>query len=132
MANAGGTSFAGGTTSQSFPGIRPDALVGTDPAFLLGLQQDSNFRTNVGIYNYDTSSAHTFTVNIHGLSNTSMTVTVPAWSIVQTSIPAGNWGPLFAIVFPDSGMNGQWWAAYASSSDNKTGDGWITIGSQDN
>jgi hypothetical protein len=130
MANAAGTIFAGGTTSQSFPGIDVASLDGTANAYLLGLQQDSQFRTNVGIYNYDTSNAHTFTVNVHGsFGDTSTTVTVPAWSIVQTSIPAGNWGPLFLVVIPDSGM-ASWWAAYASSSDNRTGDGWISIGSQ--
>src|SRR5581483_5978493 len=53
MARAGGTIFQGGTTSQSFPSVRIDSLVGTKRAFVLGLQQDSNFRTNIGIYNDD-------------------------------------------------------------------------------
>jgi len=131
QANASGTQFAGGTTSQSFPSTMIDTVSGTGRAFLLGLQQDSRFRTNIGIFNNDLSDPHTFTVNVLGTSGqTTFTITVPAWSMVQQSLPGGTWGNLYLVVTPDSGMTGEWWSVYASSSDNITGDGWVTVGSQ--
>lgn len=131
QANTAGTQFAGGTTSQSFPSTMIDTIQGTGRAYLLGLQQDSRFRTNIGIFNDDTTNAHTFAVQVLGISGqTTFTITVPAWSMVQQSLPAGNWGNLYLVVTPDSGMTGQWWSVYASSSDNITGDGWVTVGSQ--
>lgn len=131
QANTAGTQFAGGTTSQSFPSTMIDTISGTRRAYLLGLQQDSRFRTNIGIFNDDLDTAHTFAVEVLGTGGvTTFTVTVPAWSMVQQSLPAGNWGNLYLVVTPPAGMTGEWWSVYASSSDNITGDGWVTLGSQ--
>ena len=42
---------ATGTVSQPFPGVDPDNLTGDYEALVLGLRQDSAYRTNVGIVN---------------------------------------------------------------------------------
>jgi len=133
QANSAGTVFAGGTTSQAFPPLTIDNLSGTASATILGLQQDGTFRTNVGIFSEDSSRSHTFGVSLVGTGgNTTFTITVQAWSMNQVSVPAGNWGNFALTITPDSSMSGQWWSAYASSSDNITGDGWVSIGSQNN
>ena len=131
QANSAGTPFAGGTTSQAFPPVTIDNLSGTLPVTILGLQHDGTFRTNVGIFNKDITRAHTFSVQLAGTGgSTTFTISVPAWSMNQVSVPAGNWGNFALTITPDSTMSGEWWAAYASSTDNITGDGWVSIGSQ--
>lgn len=131
MANTNGTPFAGGTSSQSLPAVVANAVTGPEPAYILGLRQDANFRSNIGIWNHDLFDAHTFTVTIvpaNGERST-FTVHVPAWTVVQTAFPAGNFGSFMAIVTPPAEFN-DWWVSYASSNDNTTGDGWVSVGSQ--
>ena len=120
-----------GTVSQNFGGMGIFHTEGTGQAFALGLQQDAKFRTNIGIVNIDFFSAHTWTVQVVGtLGSTSFQVTVPAFSMVQTNIPSGTYGSLYVVFTPDSGMSGQDWSAYGSSSDNGTGDGWVSTATQ--
>jgi hypothetical protein len=120
-----------GTVSQNFGGMGIFHTEGTGPAFALGLQQDSKFRTNIGIVNIDFFNAHTWTVQVVGTSgSTSFTVQVPAFSMVQTSIPGGTFGPLYVVFTPDGSMSGEDWSAYAATSDNGTGDGWVSTATQ--
>jgi hypothetical protein len=132
MAYSSGTSFDGGTTSQSFPAVKIDNVHGSARAYILGLQQDIKYRTNIGIYNDDPNNAHTFTVRAISADNQtfSFTITVQPWSMNQMAVPFGTWGNFMAIVSPDAGIGTENWAAYGSSTDNITGDGWVSIGSQ--
>ena len=129
-----GTAFEGGTTSQSFPGVKIDAVKGSAKATILGLRQDNKFRSNFGVYNDDPMTAHTFTVRIVGVDNAasaSMTITVQPWSMAQVGAPPGSiWGNFMAFVTPDGTISNLNWAAWGSSTDNATGDGWVSIGSQ--
>jgi len=131
-AYSSGTPLEGGTTSQSFPSVKIDAVHGSARVYILGLQQDLKYRTNIGIYNDDPTSAHTFTVRLLSADSqtTSFTITVQPWSMAQGPVPAGNWGNIMAVITPDSSIGNENWAAYGSSTDNITGDGWVSIGSQ--
>jgi len=133
MGLSAGTPFEGGTTSQSFPSVRADTVRGTARAYILGLQHDVKYRTNIGVYNDDPTSAHTFVVRLLGADNlttTSFTITVQPWSMNQVPVPAGNWGNFMAVVSPDANIGSSNWATWGSSTDNITGDGWVSIGSQ--
>lgn len=125
---------ATGTVSQPFPGVEPDYMTGEYEAFILGLRQDANYRTNYGILNlYEEPITFTLTVfpEVFGggpLPET--TVTVPAGSMIQTSIPAGAHGKLSLLVSVEQDIPGDdhTWVTWASSTDNTTGDGWVSLG----
>ena len=121
-----------GTVSQNFGGSGIFQIEGNGQAFALGLRQDTGYRTNVGILNADFSNAHTWTVQAVGTNgSTSFTVTVPAFSMVQTNLPSGNYGNLYVIFTPPSDVTSiDSWTAYASSTDNGTGDGWVSPATQ--
>jgi hypothetical protein len=120
---------AQGTVSLSFPSIGVLDSFGNSFAYALGMRHDPSYRCNVGIVNLDTASAHTWNVNLNGLSgSTSFQVTVDPVSMKQVSVPAGNYGDLLVSLAPT--VNGFWWSAYAASVDNITGDGWVSHASQ--
>ncbi len=130
QANAAGTRFEGGTTSQSFPSAYIGSVTGSNAAFVLGLQQDDRFRSNIGIFNHDLFNSRTWTVQVTGTrGQTTFTITVPQWSMVQAGVPPGIFGSFYATVTPEAAMT-DWWAVYGSSVDNLTGDGWVSMGSQ--
>ena len=118
-----------GTMSQSAPAVPVNGLVGSQfSAFSVGSRQDDNYRTNVGLVNLS-NAPQTFRVNIFGSNNfaeADFNVTVPAMSMVQTAIPAGNFGTM-SVIFALLGSNVSTvnWAAYATTVDNRTGDSWL-------
>jgi hypothetical protein len=123
-----------GTVSQPFDAIDPDTLSSQyiDEAVALGLRQDANFRTNFGIVNVDAAD-HVFNVSFVGEKlQTTLTVTVKAYGMIQQSIPAGDYGAV-SILFQvtDAGNNFVSWVGYASSTDNISGDGWVSVASAD-
>ena len=123
---------AEGTVSQEFPPVDVYNLLVADQSASLGLRQDDGFRTNFGIVNAD-KVPHIVRVTAIGERLTKDTIiTVPAYGMVQSSIPAGDYGAL-TVVFDitDSGGASIAWVAYASSTDNITGDGWVSIASAD-
>lgn len=121
---------ATGTVSQTFIGADLLSTRGSDRAISLGLRHDDTFRTNVGIVNLDFLSTRTWTVQIIGSSGSAtFPVTVGAFSMNQVSVPAGNYGNLRVVFTPESAMTSSW-NAYASSTDNRTGDGWVSPASQ--
>ncbi len=123
---------ATGTVSQEFPPVDPDSLSTEDEALSMGLRADSGYRTNFGIVNAD-DTPHTFHVTFIGeRAGTEATVTVSGAGMIQQAIPPGDYGAL-SIVFTvtDSGTSGISWVAYASSTDNITGDGWVSIAAAD-
>jgi hypothetical protein len=116
------TNSTGGSLNQFFPAVPLNDAPGSARAMSMGLRQDSVFRTNVGIANFDTTLSRTFTIRVVGDIERTTTVTVPPLSMVQTPIPPGNYGDLF-VQF-DGPASGFWWSAYAASVDGATSDGW--------
>jgi len=123
-----------GTVSQPFDAVDPDtqSLQFIDEAVALGLRQDANFRTNFGIVNVDAAD-HVYKVSFIGEKlQTTLTVTVKAYGMIQTSIPAGDYGAVTILYqITDAGNNFVSWVGYASSTDNTTGDGWVSLASAD-
>lgn len=121
-----------GTVSQPFDAIDPDTLSVQyiDEGIALGLRQDADFRTNFGIVNVD-PSPHAYKVSFVGEKlQTDITLTVPAYGMIQQAIPAGDYGALQLLYqVTDAGTNTVSWIGYASSTDNVTGDGWVSIAS---
>ena len=121
-----------GTVSQPFDAIDPDTLSVQyiDEGIALGLRQDADFRTNFGIVNVD-PSPHAYKVSFVGEKlQTNITLTVPAYGMIQQAIPAGDYGALQLLYqVTDAGNNNVSWIGYASSTDNVTGDGWVSIAS---
>jgi hypothetical protein len=129
---------ATGTVSQPFPGVDPNHLKGEYEAFVLGLRQDSAYRTNFGIVNlYNTQLNFLVTVFPESAAPGALTevhVTIPAMSMIQQALPAGAYAtPINLLVEVDQNVSGsnQVWTAYASSTDNITGDGWVSIAGKD-
>jgi hypothetical protein len=115
-----------GTSSQQFPPVGLDDLVGSLEAYSIGLRHDSGFRTNAGVVNLD-NAAHTWDVEVWGAGMSSpatFAITAQPCSLQQGAIPAGNYGPLL-LSFQQRSPTGLYWTAYGSSTDNVTGDGWI-------
>lgn len=114
-----------GTVSQSFASVDILDHFSSSPAYGLGLVQDASYRTNVGVVNLDDSAQQ---VEIHAIGmrlTTEMTMTVPPYSMMQQPIPAGDYGQLILYIPRDSSAS-MWFSAYASSVDNRTGDGWVS------
>jgi len=123
-----------GTVSQPFEAVDPDTFsaVLKDEAVSLGLRQDADFRTNFGIVNVD-SLQRTYKVTFIGEKlTTTLTIPVPPFGMIQQAIPAGDYGAL-QIVFQvtDAGQDFVSWVGYGSSTDNITGDGWVSLASAD-
>jgi hypothetical protein len=114
---------AAGSVSQEFASVAVEDSLATSYGY--GLRQDAQFRTNVGFVNlYDVGN--TFTVAVVGTGgNTTIVQDVLPFSMQQRPVPAGNWGDFYIRVStPSSNFN--WWSAYASSTDNISGDGWVS------
>lgn len=121
-----------GTVAQDFPPVTFGDLMGPTGAGSLGLRQDADFRTNGGIVNLDTSP-HTFTITVLGLSPptlASSTATVPPFSMFLGSVASGDFGDLAVLFQPESTAPNFSWTAFATTVDNKTGDGWVSPASQ--
>jgi len=118
-----------GTVSQSFPAVSILDSFDNFTAFALGLRQDANYRTNVGVVNLD-SAVHTWTITSLN-TNATMTLQVQPYSLSQTGVPAsfaGSSGNL-SLTYDVADTNITW-SAYASSVDNVTGDGWVSRATQ--
>lgn len=118
-----------GTVSQNFPAVDVKDSLGSLSAYVLGLKQNSQYRSNVGIVNLD-AVTHTWTVRSI-INGAAVTITVPPDSVVQTGIAAGsglsNGNLALSISTTDSSF---WWSAYGTSVDNVTGDGWVARATQ--
>lgn len=118
---------ASGTVSQPFPSYATDDLFSSLTAYIIGLRHDAQFRTNIGVVNLDTVE-HIWDVEIHGAVTAGpgrTTITAPGCALAQIGAPSGNWGPALVALKARSPAP-QYWSAYASSTDNITGDGWIS------
>jgi len=121
-----------GTVSQEFPGVDPDYFSMFDEGVSMGLRQDTDYRTNWGIVNID-SVSHAFHITFMGENNQSATlnVTVPAYGMIQQPAPTGTFGALNILFSGTDVTTFSSFIAYASSTDNITGDGWVSIASAD-
>jgi len=118
-----------GSVSQNFDAVSLTDSIGSLTAYIIGLKQSNAFRSNVGIVNLDTV-AHNWTIR-SAITGASSTVTVQGFSITQTGAPAGSAdsGGNVALTLNSDGF-GFYWSAYGSSTDNTTGDGWISRAKQ--
>lgn len=115
-----------GELSQSFPAIYPDYLTVETEALALGHRQDPNFRVNAGVVNLS-ETAQSFSVTIfHETGFTGLTINVPPFSMNQVPIPAGDFGALSLLFFPNSDEAFEW-IGYAASNDNRSGDSWSSF-----
>ncbi len=130
---------ATGTVSQPFSGVDPDHLSGDFESIVMGLRQDASYRTNFGIVNLSNQTL-SFTVTVFpevvapGTQLTEVHVTLPALSMTQQGLPAGSYStPINLLVQVDNNVPSSTlhWSAYASSTDNITGDGWVSIAAKD-
>ncbi|MEO8215997.1 MAG: kelch repeat-containing protein [Acidobacteriota bacterium] len=113
-----------GSLSQAFPAVSIASLGGVTAAKAIGLRMDSNFRTNVGVVNLDTTS-RTFLVTLTGERQSStLPIVVEPFSMRQVPVPEGDYGALTALFTVGGGEFP--WTAYGSSVDNLTGDGWTS------
>lgn len=118
---------ASGTVSQPFEATDPFSFYVFETATIMGLRQDTQYRTNYGIVNID-DVPHTFNVHFLGENQqTTSTITIPAGGMVHQAIPQGNYGPL--VIEMDVDDPEAPWIGYGTSNDNITGDGWVSIGS---
>jgi hypothetical protein len=113
-----------GTVSQSFDAVSLIDSIGSLTAFVIGLKQNSAFRTNVGVVNLD-SVAHTWTIRSVA-TGVITTVTVQPLSVSQVGLAAGSASASGAVTLTmQSDGFGFYWSAYGTSVDNVTGDGWV-------
>jgi hypothetical protein len=110
----------GGTASQNFPSMSVLVPAGQQSAF--GLRSDESYRTNWGIFNYDTVT-RTFDILFDGFRGSSqITRDIPPCSLVQQLVPGGPYGSLEIVFAPRDG--GGLYFAYGSSVDNTSLDAW--------
>jgi hypothetical protein len=120
---------ASGTVSQPFPGVEPDYMTNEEEGVVLGLRQDAQYRTNFGILNIsEIDLTFNMTVLAEDHPDVERSVTVPSLSMVQTGIPAGDHGLLSLAFEVTSAPTTEFtWVSYGTSTDNLTGDGWVSI-----
>jgi hypothetical protein len=115
-----------GSVSQNFTAIDVNDSLGSLPATLMGLKQNSQFRTNVGIVNLDTSAGHTWTFT-SDFTGAVTSLFVQPCSVGQIGAVAGSGSALGNASFTvKSDGFGFYWSGFGSSSDNVTGDGWVS------
>src|SRR5581483_8730794 len=114
------------TVSQSMQAVRVLDFYSDQVLYALGLRQDENFRTNVGVVNWD-KSPRTFTVTVTGTrGNTQFPFTAQPFGFTQAPLPAGNFGAIeLTIEAEQVSCCRYFWTAYGTSVDNRSGDGWV-------
>jgi hypothetical protein len=127
-----------GTVSQQFQAVDPFSFDFYYDTVAVGLQHNAQYRTSWGIVNLD-EVEHRYRVYPTSLFNNRQDdffVTVPAFSMTQQALPRDvDFGPDGMMVVID--MNDDFedfvppWVAFASSTDNETGDGWVVLSSAD-
>ncbi len=115
-----------GTTSQNFPSMSLQMPVGIGAQSTWGLRSDEFYRSNWGIFNYDTS-ARTFDISVDGFRGSwSIAVSVDACSLVQQPVQGGPYGSFQLTIRPRDTKASYF--TYGSSVDNVTGDAWSVTG----
>ena len=110
----------GGTASQNFPSMSVQVPAGAQSAF--GLRSDEFYRTNWGIFNYD-SLQRTFDLVFNGpRGQAQASVNIPPCSLIQQPVTGGPYGSLEILFSPRDGRG--LFYAYGSSVDNVSSDAW--------
>lgn len=129
-ARTGSGTFSQGIYGATLTGPGTDDLQPIT-AWIYGLRQDANFRTNYGIVNL-ADAPRSFTIVATGETGARFErhVTLPAASMLHDSLPfAQNFGPLTFEMVIDYVIPPQVslpWTGFASSVDNQTGDAWYS------
>ena len=125
-----------GTVSLPFAPVSPTHLFAEYEAILLGLRIDADFRTNFGIVNLSPAVTLPFVVTVipetPGVGSIQISLSLPPLSMVQQGIsgsPANGQVNILVNVNADIPRDEFFWTAYASSNDNTTGDGYVSIAS---
>lgn len=113
-----------GEVSQNFDAIDPGDITGNGFTYILGLRQDSRFRSNIGIVNFS-GAAHSWTVTSLSTGVTS-TINVPPYSVIQTGVAAGSASSNGFVQLGLATNSNDTWSAYGTTNDNTTGDGWVS------
>ncbi len=126
---------AAGIVSFPFPAVDLNHLQGEYEAIILGLRQDAGHRTNYGIVNLSEEDDLVFRVWVYtedALVAEVDVVEIPAGSMIQRSLPAGEHGNFSLLVSVDTDVPGDThaWTAYATSNNNISNDGWVSIAAQ--
>jgi photosystem II stability/assembly factor-like uncharacterized protein len=104
--------------SQTIPSANAASFSAHAHARMSGLQQDSQFRANIGVVNLS-ADAHQFTIQVTGeRASGQTTIEVPAFSLVQLPIPEGDYGRVTIDAFADG--SGSRWVLYGSSINQAT------------
>ncbi len=124
---------ASGIVSFPFPAVDFGHLQGEFEAIILGLRQDGAHRTNYGLVNLSNLDELTFNVAVFTEDGfvTEEQISIPAGSMLQKPAPAGshgNFSLLISVEDPDDELGNDFaWTAYASSNNNISNDGWVSI-----
>lgn len=114
---------ASGSVSQSFVAESLNLNDAGQRAY--GLEQDASFRTNFGIFNYDTVGRN-FTISVVGQNgNGNSSLFVDACNVVLAPAPAGNFGVMAAYIASADGRG--LWYGFGSSVDNASGASWSSV-----
>lgn len=125
-----------GTVSQQFEAVDPFSFEFYYDTIAIGLQHNAQYRTSWGIVNLD-EIPHTY--RVYATSNpvpgpTDEHVTIPAFSMSQVGlsrdIDYGDEGMVVLMNIADDFEDDvPPFVAFASSTDNRTGDGWVVLAS---
>lgn len=124
---------APGSVSQSLPAVSLEGWRDESPAYVHGVRQTSQYRTNVGIVNLDSTSSQRFRVIVNSaLGKVEWTVELAPMTMVQQPVPQGPYGDLSVYVEPIADPLGgpRPWRAWGSSVDNASGSGWTVAAVQ--
>lgn len=113
-----------GTVSQNFTAVDVQDSIGALTATLMGLKQSSQYRTNVGVVNFD-SVVHTWTFTSLA-TGAKTTLTVQPCSVTQVPAISGSASGGNVAFSVRADASGFWWSGFGSSTDNYTGDGWVS------
>lgn len=116
------------TASAQFNAANVNLLADLGGAVAIGLRNDAEFRTNVGIVNLS-SSSRTWDVTVIGEGGnfTLLEITVPPQSVRHVGVGAIDLGNIFVEFKVRGDSTGLQWLAYGTTNDNISGDGWVSL-----
>ncbi|MBW3563739.1 MAG: hypothetical protein KY459_03345 [Acidobacteria bacterium] len=118
----------GATASAQFNAVDIGLLQGLDRAVAIGLRNDPEFRTNVGIVNLS-SRSETWDVTVIGEGGnfTVLEIAVPPQSVRHVGVGGIDLGNLYVEFQVQGDPTGLNWLAYGTTNDNISGDGWVSL-----
>ena len=123
-----------GTTSQNLPTLSRNEIVNFHNV-MLGHKRSADYRTNVGIVNLDETTPQTYRITVTG-DNPTLVPEVVETTILPRSMKQialqGDEQPglridVEVLSLPPLGR-GSFWAAYAATVNNESGDSWSSLG----